>query len=251
MSASEHDQPRTDAPEAGSSPAAARAAARAEARRIAQLRRAPKAAAQRHHVIIGGTGRAGTTLLVRVLTRLGLPTGYDANDIVVDDVSKAGLEFDPLRNRRAPYIVKSPNIGRSVEQLVARQDIALDHAIICIRRLEDAAESRRRVLEENKKAGRGHGPGGILPKTKAARQEQVLSLLFHKLLDHLTEHEVPLVFLHFPKFANDAAYLHRQLKVPFPQLEEDAVRAALEAEVRPDWIHTFTPAAPPRRRSTA
>src|SRR6516164_482379 len=37
--------------------------------------------ARRHHTIISGTGRAGTTFLVKLLTNLGLDTGYQKNQM--------------------------------------------------------------------------------------------------------------------------------------------------------------------------
>jgi hypothetical protein len=35
----------------------------------------------RHHAVITGTGRAGTTFLVDLLTHLGLDTGYSTNTL--------------------------------------------------------------------------------------------------------------------------------------------------------------------------
>jgi len=43
------------------------------------------------HVLITGTGRAGTSLLVQILTELGLDTGFKKG-VKLDAKSNAGLE---------------------------------------------------------------------------------------------------------------------------------------------------------------
>jgi len=54
-----------------------------------------------HKVIISGTGRAGTTFLVRLLTELGLETGYGPGELDrhIDGNSHGGLEHK-LPNRQ-------------------------------------------------------------------------------------------------------------------------------------------------------
>jgi hypothetical protein len=48
----------------------------------------------KHHVIISGTGRAGTTCLVQVLTALGLDTGFADLTSAVHANCHAGMEWD-------------------------------------------------------------------------------------------------------------------------------------------------------------
>lgn len=59
----------------------------------------------RHHTIISGTGRAGTTFLVELLTQLGLDTQADKLGYSIN--AHAGLEAD-ITLPNAPYIVKNP-----------------------------------------------------------------------------------------------------------------------------------------------
>jgi hypothetical protein len=61
----------------------------------------------KRHVIISGTGRAGTTFLVQLLTELGLDTGLTDSHTDIFENCNAGMEKD-LREPDAPYIVKSP-----------------------------------------------------------------------------------------------------------------------------------------------
>lgn len=50
------------------------------------------------HIIISGTGRAGTTFLVQYLTAVGLNTGFSIEEAVnnADHISHAGLETNLL-----------------------------------------------------------------------------------------------------------------------------------------------------------
>jgi hypothetical protein len=126
----------------------------------------------RHHLIISGTGRAGTTFLVQLLTELGLDTGFTGSCAEIDPIAHAGLEHD-LRAVDAPYVVKSPWLCDQLDELLARGDIRVDHAIIPVRDLSSAAKSRSEV---HKRAGsprrassiRGGGPSSRESSTSSS-----------------------------------------------------------------------------------
>jgi hypothetical protein len=93
-----------------------------------------------HHLIIAGTGRAGTTFLVRYLTELGLSTHLSAQpDAVADSYAEAGFEEVPLTCDREtlPYVIKSPGLYEYIDELL--QSVHLDAAIIPVRDLNLAA----------------------------------------------------------------------------------------------------------------
>jgi hypothetical protein len=188
----------------------------------------------KNYTIISGTGRAGTTLLVRILTKAGLDTGFDAEHLSVDPVSNAGLELD-IRTKPDCSIVKTPYIATYIDQVFADGEIAIDHAIICIRKLHDAAESRRRiqVLRHTDESV----PGGLWGVSAPGDQETYLKDIFYRLIFHLTRHEVPMTFLHFPRFATDAAYAVRELSKVFPNIDPERLRSAYQSEVVPELIH--------------
>ena len=66
---------------------------------------------KRHHVIISGTGRTGTTLMVQLLTNLGLDTGFTSDDDHVYQTCNACMERS-LTEEKAPYIKKIRDIAK-------------------------------------------------------------------------------------------------------------------------------------------
>jgi hypothetical protein len=89
--------------------------------------------ARRSHIIIAGTGRAGTTFLVQYLAELGLDTHVSRQGLEqLDANANAGLEDMPLvaAAETLPYVIKAPWIGEYVDEILASPDIRIDAAIL-------------------------------------------------------------------------------------------------------------------------
>jgi len=200
------------------------------------------------HIAIAGTGRAGTSFLVRYLTALGLDTTLARNpdSTAWNEDANAGFEQELATGVAGlmPYVVKSPWLFASIDQVLARKDIALDAVIIPMRDLVEAAASRA-ILERqaihraapwmaesdlNWEAW-GATPGGILYSLNALDQARLLAVGFHKLLERLVAAEIPVVFLSFPRFTEDAAYLFRVLRPLLPPDIDEARAARVLAEL--------------------
>lgn len=190
----------------------------------------------KHYCIVSGTGRAGTTLLVRVLGRAGLNVGFDLSSAMVDGRSHAGLELDILQ-KPAAYVVKSPWIATHIEEILARPDIVIDHAIVCVRDLHEAAASRRRVQALN---GPGPAAGGLWLTQDPELQEVALAGVFYRLVYGLTKSSIPTTFLHFPRFARDPDYFADSVRPIFPAIGSRKLKSALQQEVRLNLINDFT-----------
>jgi hypothetical protein len=207
------------------------------------------------HILIGGTGRAGTTLLVQWFTALGFDTGFDLDDALTrpDPISQGGLEHSLGRTLevgvRMPYVAKSPWFGKKVGLYLDDGTLRVKAAIIPIRDLHEAAESRREVSRRAAEAGHDPSkhPGGILGAAgypqAAARQEQQLARRFFDLVSGLVRHDVPIYFLRFPDFARGEQDLYQALR---PLMEAHGVGAeesdtALRRVLRPEFIHEFPP----------
>jgi hypothetical protein len=208
----------------------------------------------RNHVIISGTGRAGTTFLVQLLTCLGLDTGFDSNTMEVlprarearlgsmdiFPMARAGLEMD-IRAANAPYIVKTPFLCDVLEETLA-SSARIEHAIIPIRKFEAAAASRAHVQKwSTGSADRTRKvPGGLWDADKAAEQADVLRLKFARLVEVLTRREIPITFVAYPRLVRDPDYLYAKLKFLLGNVDLASFRTTFDKTVRPEWVHQFT-----------
>lgn len=190
----------------------------------------------RHHLVIAGTGRAGTSLLVRYLQRLGLQTELARTDAVPfwDEAANAGFETNFLMDTEAPYVVKSPWLFEFIDEALASTEIKLDAVVIPMRDLEAAASSRS-ILELRKMHAHfgalanlprtwetwGVVPGGILYSLNPLDQARLLAVGFHKVLQRLVEADVPVVLLAFPRMTEDADYLFNKLSRFLPGVTKE------------------------------
>jgi hypothetical protein len=198
-----------------------------------------------HHLIITGTGRAGTTFLVQLFTELGLDTGFAGPDCGLFPNCNAGMEFD-LWEPGCPYIVKSPSLCDDLEGLLQSGNIVVDHALIPMRDLYSAAESRRQVASaavDNPYWAEGGAPGGLWHTRQPEDQEGVLAVQLYKLVHTLTAHDIPTTFLDFPRLAQDPDYLYYKVRFALGGYHFDEFLRAFHVVRKPHLIHDFSSAA--------
>ncbi len=207
---------------------------------------ADRRSAEDGHILIGGTGRAGTTVLVQYFTQLGFDTGYTAEEARsrVNPISRGGLEHSLGRGNLA-YVSKSPWYANNLGDWLDRGEISVRWMIVPIRELFAAAESRREMSRRAEEAGADpHSqPGGLSfgAKKNPKAQEQKLGVQIYKELHTLARHGVPTLLLPFPEFARDHDVLFDRLR---PLLEEHGVtpeesRAAYDEVVDPGHITEY------------
>lgn len=213
------------------------------------------------HVLIAGTGRAGTSFLVRYLTLLGLETNLSRNgpDAPWDDRANAGLE-DILRVGAIdlPYVIKSPWTYQTIHDALDSGQYQFDGVILPIRDLTEAAASRTIVeLEHIHDNFRwmgdldrpweefGHTPGGIVFSLNPVDQARLLAVGFHRLLERLVRDDIPVVLIGFPRLIEDPAYLHAKLAPILPRhVSLDEARAAHAATADPLKVRVGRELAP-------
>jgi len=201
---------------------------------------------RRNHLLIAGTGRAGTSFLVRYLTGLGMDTILSRGEAAAgwDEEANAGLEDMPLVDPASlPYVIKTPWSSEFITELLAHPAIRLHAAIVPVRDLREAAASRaileRRAIHDQAEwmADRdtlweswGYTPGGIIFSLNGIDQARLLAVRFHHLIQQLVAAQVPLLMLAFPRLIEDADYLFHTLRPVLP--EAITIEAAREVHLR-------------------
>jgi hypothetical protein len=188
--------------------------------------------AKRRHLLIAGTGRAGTSFLVRFLAELGLETHISRfGEDPWDDAAQAGLEDLPVVAglENLPYIFKTPWAYQFIEQMLADSAIEFDAVIIPMRDLVEAAASRS-IVQLQAIHGRapwmaqmdnawedwGDTAGGAVFSLNPVDQSRLLAAGFHRLVNRLVQAEVPLIFVAFPRIVQDTDYLIGKLRPVIP-----------------------------------
>ena len=173
-------------------------------------------------VVIAGTGRAGTTLLVALLSDLGIDTGFRPG-VKMD--GSGGLERDPSKGGNMPRVIKAPGLSTRLGRLLDENIIEVEHVIVPTRDLDIAAASRIRVAGYGRFLG---VRGGFTGTRSARRQKRVLESMLSELVWTIARYDLPHTFLEFPRFAHDWHYLYEKLGFLDPTLTVDDVRVAVE-----------------------
>jgi len=186
------------------------------------------------HLLIAGTGRAGTSFLVRYLARLGLETKLSQVDenAAWDHRANAGLEDLPLPlpdGKALPYVIKHPWTYQYVQELLDNPSLQLDAVIIPMRALAEAAASRCVLELEHMHSTLpwmselaqtwehfAHTSGGVVYSVNPLDEARLLAVGFHQLLDRLVKADIPVILLAFPRLIEDPDYLFRKLSPILP-----------------------------------
>ena len=202
---------------------------------------------RRNHLLIAGTGRAGTSFLVQYLHVLGLDTHLSRHAHASwSQSANAGLEDLPLvgPNEDLPYVVKSAWLGEFIDQVLSNDRFAIDAVLIPVRDLRDAASSRvilelRNIFEKAKWMLSfdetwdewAQTPGGIIYSLDAVDQERLLAVKFARLVQALVKRDIPVIFLDFPRIVEDPEYVFRKLKDFLPSTVDAGIAVEAHASV--------------------
>lgn len=199
-------------------------------------------------ILIAGTGRAGTTLLMQIFTELGLDTGFSKADFATDinSVSHGGLEFNKsnVDLENLPRVLKSPYFFSFIDSILSNEKINIEHVFIPIRKLEDAARSRIRIQEifekeSGQKSGGDIWPGALAGTDSKEDQEVVLGRQLTSLIMSLDNFSQPYSFLNFPKFAQSADYLFEKIRFLIPYTSFEFFYEIFYGLVDESKIHSF------------
>ena len=157
-------------------------------------------------ILICGTGRAGTSFLMRLLTRLGYDTGYTPEADGFNPVIRAGCELEatdwhlPETWERLPKIVKSPYLSECIDVV----PVPIQHVLIPVRSLREVAESRRQS-------------GTHWGSNEEPTAEQMAEKLGKAVAACMTR-SLPFTLLQYPRLTTDARYCLHALRGPLIDL---------------------------------
>lgn len=175
-------------------------------------------------IIITGPGRAGTSFLVCLLTRLGEDTGFEPGNEPFVDRFRAGCEHNIILHlidgdvtreilQKSPRVLKSPDWSFALKGLIKCGWIAVDHVFIPFRDFEESARSRLEVgLDWMAR------PDGTLEE-RIEDQANIHGLAFGRALEACLVSGTPYTVMHFPRLVEDEGYCFRGLVRGFADLD--------------------------------
>lgn len=152
-------------------------------------------------IIIAGSGRAGTTFLVGLLTELGLDTGFEKGnyDQHVASESKGGLEYGSVQAK--PYILKNPTFSLMIPEII--KEVKVDMVYIPVREIKEASNSR--IMYGNRQ-------GGLWQTDKNEEQYEKIGFTVGKVVSDIVENNIPYELISFSQMTKDPKYLFDKLK---------------------------------------
>lgn len=152
-------------------------------------------------IYITGTGRCGTTFLMKIFIFLEYDTGFtkeDYNNYIYKNCG-AGLEriyYD------AYYIIKNPLILTNICHIGCNKGL-IKAIIIPIRNFYDAALSRVRLKND---------VGGLWEAHDLQSQISSYNKFISEYIYYMTKYDINTIFLDFDRMTTDYQYLYEKLK---------------------------------------
>jgi hypothetical protein len=158
-------------------------------------------------VMVTGTGRCGTTLIIKIFSFVGMNTGYTLEDYTdgIDTGCNAGMER-PVMSRFT--VLKNPLFLSLVPNIL--EEIRIKYMIVPIRDYVASAESRKRHTDMGLKGG-GFVNGAKDVESQVALYNKAMA----KFVLDITKYDVPTIFLDFDRMISDRKYVWNKLKPVF------------------------------------
>ena len=154
-------------------------------------------------ILISGTGRCGTTFLIKLFTFMEFDTGFTKQTYQESIFSNcnAGME---LRITAPHLVLKWPRFLDQIPEIVSQYTI--QYMILPIRNYEQSAESRVR-----------HGtlPGGLRDADSKETQITHYYKIIAEYVYHMTRYDIPTIFIDFERMITDKMYLYDRLRPIF------------------------------------
>lgn len=154
-------------------------------------------------ILITGTGRCGTTFLIKLFSFLDFNTGYNRNNYSLSIYSNCNSGME--RSYKDNYnVLKSPLFIKDIKKILEDTSITITNVIIPIRDLSMCAKSRVK-----------HGlnsEGGLWEDTDELSQINFYQNILSNYLVISTKYDINTIFIDFDNMIHDKTYLFNKLK---------------------------------------
>jgi hypothetical protein len=173
-------------------------------------------------IFITGTGRCGTTFLIKLFTFLGFDTGFNEENYKRYVMPNCNAGMERVFTDRFG-VLKNPTFLIDMEKIVKDKNVIIKQVIIPIRDYATSAQSR---------VHHGlHRGGGLWNAT--TEEEQVV--FYHKMMSNyvylMTKYNIPTIFIDFERMVTNKNYLFTTLR---PLLEEKQIEFEFFSKVYDD-----------------
>lgn len=153
-------------------------------------------------ILITGTGRCGTTFLIKLFSFLDFNTGFNRNNYKEHIYSNCNSGMEKKYNDNY-YILKNPTFIIDIENILEDNSIIIKNVILPIRDLKQSAISRTK---------HGDLTGGLWNATDELSQITYYKDILTNYLCVMTKYDINTTFIDFDKMTNDKTYLFNKLK---------------------------------------
>lgn len=157
---------------------------------------------KKEKILITGTGRCGTTFLIKLFTFLDFNTGYNKDNYknFIHSNCNSGME----RRYNEKYdILKNPIFLSNIKIILEDTSVIIKTVIIPIRDLKSSAMSR---LKNN------NSTGGLWNAVDESSQIQYYKDILTNYLYFMTKYDINTIFIDFDKMITDRKYLFDKIK---------------------------------------
>jgi hypothetical protein len=153
-------------------------------------------------ILITGTGRCGTTFLIKLFSFLNFDTGYNKDNYksFISHNCNSGMERHYNENY---YILKNPRFIANIKEILEDKSVIIKTVIIPLRNLKISAESRVKHRNQN---------GGLWNAIDELSQIQYYKNILTNYIFFMTKYDINTIFIDFDKMISDKKYLFNKIK---------------------------------------
>lgn len=153
-------------------------------------------------ILITGTGRCGTTFIIKLFSFLNYDTGYTKENYenYIYNNCNSGLE----RDYTEPFsVLKNPSYIENIKMIIEDKNVFIKQVIIPIRDYKLSAISR---------VNNTCYAGGLWNAIDEYSQIQFFNKIISDYIYFMTKYDINTIFIDFDKMVHDKMYLFNKLK---------------------------------------